>query len=86
MAKELSFRPTGKRHDADIPYQDFDILLGDKKLNRYDFSLLQIGNVMLKFDMKDDGTFRIRLMGKGEFEIHPIEKGCPKPIVLEVKK
>lgn len=87
MAKELSFKPTGKLHDEGILYQDFDILLGNKKINRYDFSFLQVGNVMLKFDMKADGTVRIRLMSGAQcIEKHPLEKHCSKSVMFIVKE
>lgn len=84
MAKEISFSPTGKRHDVGMNWQDFNILLDGKKKSCYDFSLINVGGIYIKVDMDITGRVRLRVPDGFAIEASPIDTGNPNPTVFRV--
>lgn len=83
----LEFKPTGKLHDADMPFQDFQIVLNNAVQSKYDFCMLEVNGVLLKFDMHQDGTVRVLPMNdKLKIIVHPMKGNEVLPTVFKVVK
>lgn len=64
----IELKPTHKRHDPEFPWQDMEILVDGVKQNTYDFAYINVRGIPLKFDMREDGSVRIRVDGGLKFK------------------
>lgn len=81
----LEFKPTGKLHDKDMPFQDFEIVLNNTVKSKYDFCLVEVNGVLLKLDMCENGTVRLCPMNDNfKIVVHPMKGNEVLPTVFKV--
>lgn len=81
----LELKPTGKLHDADMPFQDFEIILNNAVQSKYDFCLVEVNGVLLKLDMRENGTVRLCPMNDDfKIVVHPMKGNEVLPTVFKV--
>lgn len=78
----IELKPTHKRHDPEFPWQDFNIVVDGVKQNTYDFAYINVGGILLKLDMREDGSVRVRIDNGLKFKTEPSQS----PIIYSIVK